>query len=96
MHACCLEFCFHHFDFIDGFVVSQSESNVQNILVSNPEVGVPSYGLTEKGNMQAREVRVVQSRTSLPHGIGTRCLIFSFAQMLENLTFEHSNFHSTL
>ena len=58
----------HHFDFIDGFVVSQSESNIQNILVSNPEVGVPSYGLTEKGKMQTREVRMVQSRTSLPQG----------------------------
>ena len=39
--------------------VSQSESNVQNILVSNPEVGVPLYGLTEKGKMQAREVKIV-------------------------------------
>ena len=36
--------------------VLQSESNVQGILVSRPEVGIPSFGLTEKGKIQAREV----------------------------------------
>ena len=32
---------------------------MQNIMVTNPEVGVPLYGLTEKGKMQAREVKIV-------------------------------------
>ena len=34
----------------------QAESNVQRVLVSEPAVGVVSYGLTEKGRQQAKEV----------------------------------------
>ncbi len=34
----------------------QAESNVQDILVSDPKDGVPSFGLVEKGEQQAKEV----------------------------------------
>lgn len=33
----------------------QSESNVQNVIVSDPAVGIDGYGLTEVGRHQARE-----------------------------------------
>ena len=33
----------------------QSEANVQNLIVSNPAIGVENYGLTEKGKNQARQ-----------------------------------------
>ena len=35
----------------------KAESNVQHILISDPERGVPSYGLTEEGKQQAKKVR---------------------------------------
>ncbi len=34
----------------------QAESNVQDVLVSDPKDGVPSFGLVEKGEQQAKEV----------------------------------------
>ncbi len=34
----------------------QAESNVQGVLVSDPKDGVPSFGLVEKGEQQAKEV----------------------------------------
>ena len=38
------------------FCVMQSESNVQHILISDPKDGVTSYGLTEEGKKQAKQV----------------------------------------
>ncbi len=34
----------------------QAESNVQDVLVSDPKDGVPSFGLVKKGEQQAKEV----------------------------------------
>ena len=36
----------------------QSESNVQHILISDPKDGVTSYGLTEEGKKQAKQVHI--------------------------------------
>ena len=40
------------------YVLMQSESNVQKILISDPKDGVTSYGLTEEGKKQAKQVHV--------------------------------------
>ena len=39
-----------------NLLLLQSESNVQGVLVSDPEYGVNSYGLTDLGKQQAIEV----------------------------------------
>ena len=41
----------------------QSESNVQHILISDPKDGVTSYGLTEEGKKQAKEVLYYMQNT---------------------------------
>ena len=41
-----------------AFLLLQSESNVQHVLVSDPKDGVSSYGLTDRGKQQATEVPV--------------------------------------
>ena len=36
--------------------LQQAECNVKGVLVSNPEVGINQYGLTDFGRQQAKEV----------------------------------------
>ena len=43
----------------DSNLLIQSESNVQQILISDAKDGVTSYGLTEEGKKQAKEVCVL-------------------------------------
>ena len=37
---------------------TQAESNVQKIIVSNPDIGADAYGLTDLGMEQAKQVRI--------------------------------------
>ena len=39
--------------------VLQSESNVKRLLISDPKDALTSYGLTDEGKQQAKEVRNV-------------------------------------
>lgn len=47
------------------FIVLQSESNVQKIIVSNPAIGSHSYGLTDLGKEQARKVLQYSTQNTL-------------------------------
>ena len=45
--------------FMFHLALLQSESNVQQLLISDVSVGLTSYGLTEDGKKQAKEVLTV-------------------------------------
>ena len=38
--------------------LTQSTANIANLIVSDPAVGIDSYGLTDRGKQQAKNVRV--------------------------------------
>ena len=38
-------------------LLTQAESNVQKIIVSNPAIGADAYGLTDLGMEQAKQVK---------------------------------------
>jgi len=47
-------------------IYEQSEANVAEIIVSDPDNGIGGYGLTDKGRQQAEEVSTIKTLIKAP------------------------------